>query len=71
MPHGKERLKPLNEDPRHLDTGGSGNFAQDGYRRLARRPRTLMSNECMPVEKADRIEQFDREMREAMEAYED
>lgn len=68
----KERLAPLNErSPRHLDTGGSGNIAQDGYVRLYRRPRTAMTDECMPVDKADRIEAFDRDMRSFRAEYED
>lgn len=68
----KERLRPLNErSPRHLDTAGSGNIAQDGYVRLYRRPRTPMTDECMPVEKADRIEAFDRDMRSMMPDYDD
>ena len=68
----KSRLSPLNErGPRHTDPVGSGDIAQDGFRRLYRRPRTRMTDECMPTERADRVEAFDRDMREMMPDHDD
>lgn len=65
-----ERLKALNpRADRHTETPGGGNEA--GYHRLYRRPRTSMTNDCMPVEKADRVESFANDMHEMREAYED
>lgn len=58
-----EKIEPLNpRSARHTDTSGSGNVAQDGYRRLYRRPRTMMTDEILPSDQADRIEAFDRAM---------
>lgn len=47
---------------RHLDTGGTGNAALDGYTRIARRPRSARFDEVTSLERADRIEEIEREM---------
>lgn len=68
----KCKLDPLNpRGERHTDPVGSGDFAQDGFRRLYRRPRSAVVTDCMPVDKADRVEQFEHEMREMMAGYDD
>jgi hypothetical protein len=54
------RLRPLNpRRGRDLDTSGSGNFAQDGYRRLERSPRLAGFDPVSP-QQADRIEEFSK-----------
>ena len=68
----KCRLTPLNpRGERHTDPVGSGNAAQDGFTRLYRRPRVAGEYDCMPLDKADRVEDFDHEMREMMAGYDD
>jgi|GEM_PF-2231597 hypothetical protein len=57
----RARVRNLRDEPRHLDTGGTGEAARDGYTRLARRPRSLWEDEIVSTESADRIEQFERE----------
>jgi hypothetical protein len=52
----KEQLRDLRPEEKYLDTGGSGRMAQDGYERICRRPRVRGFDECVPVERADRIE---------------
>ena len=59
--HGNEVCPPLAEDPRYYESN-SGNFAQDGYRVLCRRPRVAGFDECLPVEEADNIEDMFGEM---------
>lgn len=57
----KIRLTPLNpRGERHLDPIPDGDAA--GFHRHYRRPRTEMLDECVPLDRADRIEAFDREM---------
>ncbi len=56
----KERTVVLRDGPRHLDAGGTGEAGKDGYTVLARRPRAALT-EIMPLERADRIEAFERE----------
>lgn len=69
-PNGKVLLSPLNpRGERHLQAPEDGNAA--GFRRPYRRPRTPMTTDCMPIERADRVEEFDREMREVMQDYDD
>lgn len=57
----KERTAVLRDGPRHLDAGGSGDAGKDGYSRRARRPRAEHFNEVVSLERADRIEGFERE----------
>jgi len=53
-----EPIKPLREDEltRDTDVGPTGNIAEAGYERIARRPRSRMSDEIVPEERADRTE---------------
>lgn len=57
----KEKTRLLRDGPRHLDTGATGSAAQDGYSRLARRPRAQGFDEMVDLERADRIEGWERE----------
>lgn len=58
----KVRLTPLNpRGERHLDPIPDGDAA--GFRRHYRRPRTTMTDECMPLDRADSVEALDRDMR--------
>lgn len=60
-PNRPVRTQLHRDGERHLDTGGTGNAAQDGYTRLGRRPRVRHIDECMSLERADRIEEVERE----------
>lgn len=60
-PNRPVRTVLLRDGERHLDTGGTGHAAQDGYTRLARRPRTAHSEEIVSLERADRMEEIERE----------
>lgn len=51
----KEICRPLAEDPRYYDSA-TGDAKKDGYVRVCRRPRVMGVDECMPLERADRIE---------------
>lgn len=48
------------DDPRYTDPVGTGKAAKDGFTRLGRRPRTPLVDECMPLDRADRIEDMTR-----------
>lgn len=61
----KERLESLNPKVRYFDSN-TGDFAQDGYTVLGRRPRSPVAGELMPVEKADAIERIESEMYEVL-----
>lgn len=61
-----EELDNPRPKPRYLDPVGTGNFAQDGFMRIARRPRSPLTDEMVPVDQADRIEAFDRQMERLM-----
>lgn len=66
----KVRLTPLNpRGERHLDPVPDGNAA--GFHRVARRPRTTMMDDCMPLDMADRVEAFERDMRAMSVDYDD
>ncbi len=69
-PNAPETLKPLNpRDPRHLDLPADGPEA--GYHRPYRRPRSAMTDDCLPSDKADRVESFDRDIQSMMDDYND
>lgn len=57
----KERTVVLRDGPRYLDAGGTGDAGKDGYSVRARRPRAEGFNEIVSLERADRIEEFERE----------
>lgn len=66
----KVRLTPLNpRSERHLDPVQDGDAA--GFHRHYRRPRTTMTDDCMPLDKADRVEAFERDMRAMSIDYDD
>ena len=51
-------------NPRDLNANGTGNPAVDGYTLIARRPRVKSFTDTVSPEKADRIEEIFRPMRE-------
>lgn len=57
----KERTAVLRDGPRYLDTGGYGDAGKDGFTCRARRPRVQGFDEIVSTERADRMEQFERE----------
>ena len=69
--HGEKKLlRPLNpRGERHLSPPADGNAA--GFHRHYRRPRSTMTDECMSIDRAERIETFEDEMREMQAEYGD
>ena len=55
-----EKVAPLRPRERHHDTHVSGDVAQDGFSRIARRPRGRMMDESVPLDRADRLESIFR-----------
>ena len=55
------RLKELNPETRHLDSANAGSLSNPGYSRLGRTPRVPGFDECVSLERADRIEQMMKE----------
>ena len=66
----KVRLTALNpRSERHTDPIPDGDKA--GFTRHYRRPRTAMTDECMPLDRADSVEAFERDMRDYRIDYDD